>query len=77
VARKPALAAAQRGANRLFWTRLMGGCHTDRDTVAEIERAGFTIERCRRFSNPPALCAAPFVLGAARYAGSLSSERQR
>jgi ubiquinone/menaquinone biosynthesis C-methylase UbiE len=68
VASKPVLAAAQRGANRLFWTRLMGGCHTDRDTVAEIERAGLTVERCRRFSNPPAMFAAPFVIGLARRA---------
>ncbi|MFL5887063.1 MAG: class I SAM-dependent methyltransferase [Thermoleophilaceae bacterium] len=66
VATKAPLAAAQRGADRLFWTRAMGGCHTSRDTVAELERAGFSVERCRRFSNPPAMFAAPFVLGLAR-----------
>ena len=66
VATRPPFAAAQRVADRLFWTRAMGGCHTSRDTVATMERAGFTIERCRRFSNPPALFAAPFVIGVAR-----------
>src|SRR2546430_3415805 len=65
VATKPPLASAQRAADRLFWTRLMGGCHTSRDTMSAIERAGFTMERCRRFSNPPAAFAAPFVLGVA------------
>jgi ubiquinone/menaquinone biosynthesis C-methylase UbiE len=68
VATRPPLAAAQRIADRAFWTRMIGGCHTSRDTVAEVERAGFSIDRCRRFSNPPALFAAPFVLGVARRA---------
>ena len=69
VASKAPLAAAQRGADRVFWTRAMGGCHTSRDTVAEMARAGFEIERCRRFSNPPAMFAAPFVIGLARVPG--------
>ena len=68
VAGKPPLAAAQRTADRVFWTRAMGGCHTSRDTVAAMERAGFAVERCRRFSNPPAMFAAPFVIGLARRA---------
>src|SRR5437763_409999 len=42
VATKPPLARIQETADRAFWTRMMGGCHTSRDTVAEIERAGFT-----------------------------------
>ena len=66
VATKAPLAAAQRGADRAFWTRAMGGCHTSRDTVAEMERAGFTVERCRRFSDRMAMFAAPFVIGLAR-----------
>ena len=66
VAANPALAAVQRGADRVFWTRMIGGCHTSRDTVAAIERAGFAIERCRRFSVPQAAFAAPFVIGLAR-----------
>src|SRR5438067_6008595 len=53
VARKPRAARAQRTADRLFWIRTFGGCHTSRDTVGAIERAGFEIERLRRFSNPP------------------------
>ena len=68
VATKPPLARAQQAADRVFWTRAMGGCHTSRDTVAEMERSGFAIERCRRFSNPPAMFAAPFVIGVARRA---------
>ncbi|HET8980890.1 MAG TPA: hypothetical protein VFN87_22245 [Solirubrobacteraceae bacterium] len=28
------------------------GCHTDRDTLAAIVDAGFTIERCRGFGFP-------------------------
>jgi ubiquinone/menaquinone biosynthesis C-methylase UbiE len=66
VAKKGALAGAHRAADRVFWTRAMGGCHTSRDTVQSIEQAGFTIDRCRRFSQPPALFAAPFVIGTAR-----------
>lgn len=30
----------------------MGGCRTDRDTVAAIEAAGFRLERCRGFGFP-------------------------
>jgi ubiquinone/menaquinone biosynthesis C-methylase UbiE len=66
VAKKPVLAKAQEMADRAFWTRAMGGCHTSRDTAAAIERAGFTIERCRRFSNPPGMFAAPSLIGVAR-----------
>jgi len=69
AAKQPALAGAQRAADRVFWTRTMGGCHTSRDTVGAIERAGFTVERCRRFSIPTAFFAAPFVIGVARRAG--------
>jgi ubiquinone/menaquinone biosynthesis C-methylase UbiE len=58
------LASLQRALDRV-WPRLAGGCHAGRDTVAAIERAGFAIERCRRFDigrSPTA----PHVLGAAR-----------
>ena len=68
VARKPRAARAQRTADRLFWIRTFGGCHTSRDTVGAIERAGFEIERLRRFSNPPGAFAAPTVIGLARRA---------
>jgi ubiquinone/menaquinone biosynthesis C-methylase UbiE len=68
--------AAERGPLRALqttvdrthlWPHLFGGCHTKRDTVKAIAAAGFTVERCRRFSVPPAaLPFSPHVLGAAR-----------
>lgn len=67
---RPSLRRAQRLADRV-WPRLAGGCHTARDTVAAIEAAGFTIERCRRFAFRPCLLAAPaapHVIGRARSA---------
>jgi ubiquinone/menaquinone biosynthesis C-methylase UbiE len=33
-----------------LWKRLMGNCHMTRQTLAEIERAGFTVENVRRES---------------------------
>ena len=57
----------------LVWPHLSGGCHTARDTVAAIERAGFWIERCRRFSIRPCVLAAPTspqVLAVARNDGT-------
>jgi ubiquinone/menaquinone biosynthesis C-methylase UbiE len=52
-----------------LWSRLMGGCTPNRDTLGAIERAGFVVERCRSFGFPaeargyPVL---PRVLGRAR-----------
>jgi len=51
------------------WSRLMGGCHTDRDTVPAITAAGFRLERCRGFGFPPrarVYPVTPRVLGLAR-----------
>lgn len=51
------------------WSRLMGGCHTDRNTLAAITDAGFTVERCRGFGFPPHAIwypVAPRILGVAR-----------
>jgi hypothetical protein len=48
---------------------LMGGCHPNRDTLAEIERAGYTIETCRGFEFPPGARPSPVsprILGVAR-----------
>jgi ubiquinone/menaquinone biosynthesis C-methylase UbiE len=51
-----------RGAGRLarwqdrvtpLWSRLMAGCHPNRDTAATIERAGFSFERAERFDPFP------------------------
>jgi ubiquinone/menaquinone biosynthesis C-methylase UbiE len=52
-----------------FWPWVGGGCHPNRDTVAAIERAGFEIERCERFSfrpSPVMIPVAPHVIGLAR-----------
>lgn len=64
----PRAAALQRGLDGWgIWPRLAGGCHLARDTAAAIARAGFTIERCRRFAfaagGPVSL---PHILGVAR-----------
>ncbi|GLW65066.1 methyltransferase type 11 [Actinomadura rubrobrunea] len=51
-----------------LWARLMGGCRVDRDTVGELERAGYRIERCRRLVFPPGArvsVVAPRVIGTA------------
>ena len=55
-----------------IWSRLMGGCRTDRDTVAAIEAAGFRLERYRGFGFPPGARlypVTPRVLGVARAPG--------
>jgi ubiquinone/menaquinone biosynthesis C-methylase UbiE len=54
-----------------LWARLFGGCHADRDTLGEIERAGFVVERCRGFpfpANARLYPVTPRVLGVARAA---------
>ncbi len=35
-----------------IWPHLAGGCHTGRDPVAELGRAGFTVRDLRRFLLP-------------------------
>ena len=55
-------------ATDLVWPRLMGGCHTQRQTRAAIEQV-FTIETCRGFRFPPDAYlwpVAPRILGIAR-----------
>ncbi|GAA4152079.1 class I SAM-dependent methyltransferase [Actinomadura keratinilytica] len=50
------------------WSRLMGGCHANRDTVAELRRAGYRIESCRRLVFPREArwsVVAPRVIGTA------------
>jgi ubiquinone/menaquinone biosynthesis C-methylase UbiE len=52
-----------------MWGRLMGGCRPNRQTLAEIERAGYGIERCRGFGFPAdarIYPVAPRILGVAR-----------
>jgi ubiquinone/menaquinone biosynthesis C-methylase UbiE len=36
-----------------LWSRVLAGCHPNRDVEAAIERQGFTIERIDRFAVPP------------------------
>jgi SAM-dependent methyltransferase len=66
--RNPAFRALQRGLDRLFWTRSLGGCETTRDTEAAIRAAGFRVETIeRRFHSSSLLTvtSAPYVLGIA------------
>ncbi|MBV9819052.1 MAG: methyltransferase domain-containing protein [Solirubrobacterales bacterium] len=65
--RRPGFARWQTRIDGL-WSRTMGGCHTDRDTVAAIVDAGFIVERCRGFPFPAGARiypVAPRVLGIA------------
>jgi ubiquinone/menaquinone biosynthesis C-methylase UbiE len=51
-AETPTLNRVQRVLDATIWPAFCGGCHTNRDTTAAIERAGFTIERLDRFRFP-------------------------
>jgi SAM-dependent methyltransferase len=65
--RSPAFARWQARVD-LIWPRLMGGCHTTRDTLAAIKDAGFVVERCRGLRFPPGARfspVAPRILGSA------------
>jgi ubiquinone/menaquinone biosynthesis C-methylase UbiE len=69
--RRPGFAAWQDRADPL-WSRAMGGCHANRDTLAEVRAAGFELERVRGFGFPPGARAypvAPRILGIARSPG--------
>ncbi|MFG2631640.1 class I SAM-dependent methyltransferase [Streptomyces sp. NPDC048473] len=64
-----AMAATQRALDRTVWPLVAGGCHTARDTLAAIERAGFTVETYRRVRMPDwgiRLPTSACVLGVAR-----------
>ncbi|MCQ4079888.1 class I SAM-dependent methyltransferase [Streptomyces sp. RB6PN25] len=52
--RAPSAAAAvvQWAVDHTCWPLLMGGCHTGRDTVANVEAAGFGMETLRRLRIP-------------------------
>ena len=66
--RRPHFARWQASLDPL-WSRLFGGCHLTRDTLAAIEAAGFELERCRGFGFPVGSRVTPViprVLGTAR-----------
>ena len=74
-AETPGLAGVQRAVD-VFWPLCGGGCHTSRDTVSAIERAGFDIVTSRRFRFIPCLIArpvAPHVIGTARRRDDLTA----
>jgi ubiquinone/menaquinone biosynthesis C-methylase UbiE len=68
IAHQPFAAALQRVADATFWPRVAGGCHLSRDTGAALERAGFTVQRCERFTFTPGppVPPIPHILGLAR-----------
>jgi SAM-dependent methyltransferase len=68
VSRGRGSALLQKLADATLWPRLAGGCHMSRDTGAEIERAGFTVESCERFGFSPGAPVPPLahILGRAR-----------
>lgn len=60
--------ARYQDAMRPLWKIVGGNCHTNRDTPAAIEAAGFTIDEIERFRFPPTgppLPVLPHVLGRA------------
>jgi ubiquinone/menaquinone biosynthesis C-methylase UbiE len=56
----------QRALDMTVWPRVAGGCHLTRNTRAAIDRAGFTVQRSRRFPFPPGKLGIPHILGSAR-----------
>lgn len=62
----------QRTIDALFWTRLLGGCITTRDTTAAIREAGFEIDELERGFHSSSLLtitSAPYIIGTARRLG--------
>ena len=67
VSEKRRAARVQGAADATFWPTIGGGCHMARDTGRAIERAGFTVEHCERFSFAPApFLSLPHIRGVAR-----------
>lgn len=61
-------ASLQRLADATVWPRLLGNCHTHRDTEASIVAAGFEVSRSRRQLTFPAWVPVPvaeFAIGQA------------
>jgi SAM-dependent methyltransferase len=53
VAALGARGAAQRALTPV-WSRVAGGCHLDRDTLATLRQAGLSVSDCDRFALPAA-----------------------
>ena len=69
IARNVRLRTLQRVLDATFWPRLLGGCHTTRDTETALRASGFAIEERERFSFRPTLLSTPVatrILGRAR-----------
>jgi SAM-dependent methyltransferase len=67
VSDRPRISSLERFIDeRGIWPRIAGGCHLARDTTAEIQRAGFLIERVRRFPFKAGPVAVTHVIGVAR-----------
>ena len=67
-----AFRGVQRGVDRLFWTRALGGCETTRDTLAAIGAAGFEtawVEHGFHSSSFLTITSAPYVIGRVRAPG--------
>ena len=66
--RQPMRALLEIADRSTLWPRIAGGCHPTRETGAAIERAGFVIERCRRFPFAPGPLEppVPHILGVGR-----------
>ena len=67
--RHRAFRGVQRAADRLFWTRALGGCETTRDTESAITAAGFELEELTRgfhSSSVLTVTSAPYIAGTAR-----------
>ena len=59
----------QRVVDATFWPRLLGNCHTHRDTERSITNAGFEVDTSRREWTLPAWAPVPvseLVVGRAR-----------
>jgi SAM-dependent methyltransferase len=68
VASPGARGVLQRAADATVWPRLMGNCHTHRDTEMSIRTAGFAVQHARSAAALPAwvpLPVAAFTLGRA------------
>jgi ubiquinone/menaquinone biosynthesis C-methylase UbiE len=64
----PAMRRVQRGLDATIWPTLAGGCHLGRATAAEIEKAGFRIDRLDQLRFPDTRVptpSSPHILGRA------------